>query len=262
MHINHRLPVRWTGAAMVTAGMLIFGGALVSHPSSVAAGSAQSNKGDVWVDNVSQPSGPGHEMDPHLDCADINVWGNALAPSSGTYTVDGWAPSGTGKDDQAWPGTAKSPSTQPWSYSGAGNKVVSVIDVDTLLDHAIANGDTAQAQQGFHFKLQFTADPQKHKTFWVKCEAATPTPTATPTATPTPTPTPTPTATPTATPTPATVTTTSSSVAAVSATAGSKATPVSTPSTGADVPFGAGMLLALGGLTTLGASYRRRRKVS
>ena len=260
MHIRNRLSVRWTGAAMVTAGMLVFGGALVTHPSSVAASNAHGNSGDVWVDNVGQPAGPGHEMDPHLACGDINVWGNGLAPSSGTYTVDGWAPSGTGKDDQAWPGTAQSPSTQSWSYSGPGNAVVSVIDVDALLANAIANGDTAQAQQGFHFKLQFTADPQKHKTFWVRCAAPTPTPSATPTPTPTATPTPTPTPTPTATP----VATTTSSVAGVAATASPAAPvkPVAIPSTGADAPFGLGMLLSLGGLTTLAASYLRRRRES
>jgi len=258
MHIGHRLSVRWTGAAMVTAGILVFGGAIVTTPSSVAASNAHGNAGDVWVDNVGQPPGPGHEMDPHLACGDINVWGNGLAPSSGTYTVDGWPPSGTGKKDQAWPGTAKSPSTQSWSYSGPGSTVVSVIDVDTLLAHAMANGDTAQAQQGFHFKLQFTADPQKHKTFWVRCAAPTPTPTEKPTPTPTATPTPTPTPTPTATP----VATTTSSVAAASTAVAPSAVKVSTPSTGADAPFGLGMLLALGGLTTLGASYLRRRKAS
>ena len=47
-------------------------------------GSAQGNAGDVWVDNVGQPSGPGHEQDPHLMCADINLWGNGLADASGT----------------------------------------------------------------------------------------------------------------------------------------------------------------------------------
>src|SRR5438552_2973026 len=88
----------------------------------------------------------------HAECQ-VYGWGNAVAPSSGTYTVDGWPPSGTGKKDQAWPGTAKSPSTQSWSYSGRGSTVVSVIDVDTLLAHAMDNGDTAQAQEGFHFKL-------------------------------------------------------------------------------------------------------------
>ncbi|MDP9325876.1 MAG: hypothetical protein M3O87_04980, partial [Candidatus Dormibacteraeota bacterium] len=69
----------------------------------LAATAGDDNKGDVWVDNVGQPAGPGHEMDPHLKCQDINLWGSALADAGGTYTVDGWEPSGSGDGDQAWP---------------------------------------------------------------------------------------------------------------------------------------------------------------
>jgi hypothetical protein len=37
--------------------------------------------------------------------------------------------------------------------------------------NAKANGDAPVNKQGFHFKLQFSQDPQKHKTFWVNCPA-------------------------------------------------------------------------------------------
>jgi hypothetical protein len=121
------------------------------------------NAGDVWVDNVvpsgPQYGGPGHEMDPHLACANINLWGAKLADPGGKYTIDSWPPSGTGM--QAY--------SSSWSYSGRGSQVIDTIDVQKLVAAAIANHDTPQANQGFHFKLQFSADPQKHKTFWVNC---------------------------------------------------------------------------------------------
>ena len=177
---------------------LVAGFSLIAAVPALADPNGDSNAGDVWVDNVGQPPGPGHEMDPHLACADINLWGDKLADASGTYTIDGWEPSGSGAGDQAWPGTAAHPGNAPWSYNGSlgGSQVISVIDVDTLIANAVANGDTPQAQQGYHFKLQFSQDPQKHKTFWVNCPApetvTPPTPTPTPTGgqgagTPTPT---------------------------------------------------------------------------
>jgi hypothetical protein len=133
-----------------------------------AATGGDSNKGDVWVDNVGQPAGPGHEMDPHLKCQDINLWGDKLADSGGHYTIDGWPPSGAKKQAYA----------SSWSYNRAegGTQVLDVIDVHKLVAAAVANGDAPVNKQGLHFKLQFSQDPQKHKTFWVKCPATTPPP--------------------------------------------------------------------------------------
>ena len=126
-------------------------------------GPGDSNAGDVWTDNVGQPSGPGHEQDPHLSCSDINIWAAGLADGSGTYTVDGWPPSGSQEQDYSG----------NWSYntSTGGAQVVSVIPVQTLINTAIANGDSPKNKNGFHFKLEFGQDPQKHKTFWVACPA-------------------------------------------------------------------------------------------
>lgn len=133
-----------------------------------AAAAAPTNKGDVWVDNVGQPPGPGHEMDPHLACADINLWGDKLAGSGGAYTIDGWSPSGT--KQQAYAST--------WTYDKAtgGDQITDVISVQTLIANAEANGDAPINKQGFHFKLQFVQNPQKHKTFWVDCPGTPPPP--------------------------------------------------------------------------------------
>jgi hypothetical protein len=178
------------GVAVVTAavGIGVATSATAVGASPALASTGNKNAGDVWVDNVGQPAGPGHEMDPHLACADINLWGNGLADSSGTFTIDGWPPSGS--HEQVYSAT--------WSYNTrqGGDQITQVVSVKTLVANAVAAGDAPVNGQGLHFKLQFVQDPQKHKTFWVRCSSG-PTPTPTPTPTPRPTPTPTPTATPT-----------------------------------------------------------------
>jgi hypothetical protein len=130
-----------------------------------AASGGDSNRGDVWLDNVGQPAGPGHEMDPHLACADINLWGANLADASGVFTIDGWPPSG--RQEQVYPASGSA----AWHYSGGKQaRVIAVIPVRTLIANAAAKGDSP-AHQGYHFKLQLSQDPQKHKTFWVNCPA-------------------------------------------------------------------------------------------
>jgi hypothetical protein len=152
-------------AALLAVGVVAIGLAL---PALAGAAPKSGNAGDVWVDNVGQPPGPGHEMDPHLACANINLWGNGLSGASGTYTIDGWPPSGS--QEQVYSGS--------WSYSSAqgGDQILDVIDVQTLIANATKAGDAPINKQGYHFKLQFVQDPQKHKTFWVKCQAPKPPP--------------------------------------------------------------------------------------
>jgi hypothetical protein len=154
--------------ALAAAGAL----ALAAAPAALGASGGNSNAGDVWTDNVGQPAGPGHEQDPHLACTDINLWGSGLADASGTYTIDGWPPSG--KQEQDYSST--------WTYVQAkgGSQVISVINVSKLIAAAQASGDTPVNKQGYHFKLQFSQDPQKHKTFWVNCPAPTPPPAGSP----------------------------------------------------------------------------------
>jgi len=160
------------GVAAILGGvsLLFVAGASAGNGSSVSNGNSNhtsagdKNAGDVWTDNVGQPAGPGHEQDPHLKCADINLWGNGLADSSGTYTIDGWPPSGSQEEDYS----------STWSYdtTAGGTQVISVINVGLLTSTATANGDSPINKQGLHFKLQFVQDPQKHKTFWVTCKPA------------------------------------------------------------------------------------------
>jgi hypothetical protein len=144
-------------AVCTIACVLIGGGA-----AALGSSGGNSNAGDVWVDNVGQPSGPGHEMDPHLACQDINLWGSGLADPGGSFTVDGWPPSGSQEQDYA-------PTSWKYNQPMGGSQVLQVISVSTLIKNAIAHGDSPVNKQGFHFKLEFSQDPQKHKTFWVNC---------------------------------------------------------------------------------------------
>jgi uncharacterized repeat protein (TIGR01451 family) len=182
---HHRARLAGAGVALCLAGApawLLVG---ANSPGVLASSPGDANKGDAWVDNVGQPPGPGHEMDPHLACADINLWGDKMADEAGSYTIDGWPPSG--RMEQVYPASGDG----HWSYdvSRGGPQVMDVIDVHKLVDTAVARGDAPQNKQGFHFKLQLGQDPQKHKTFWVNCpEPQKPSPTPTPTPTPSPAP--------------------------------------------------------------------------
>ena len=276
--LARRITVRLTGAAIATGGLALIGVGTVGSPVlsngiALQAAGGDSNGGDVWVDNVGQPAGPGHEQDPHLSCTNINLWGNSLADSSGTYTIDGWPGTGTGAGDLVY-GVAT------WHYNTAagGDQVISVINVQTLLADALANGDTLQAQQGLHFKLQLLQDPQKHKTFWVNCVPATTTTSSTTSSTASTT-TSTSTATSTTSTAPGGATSTTSAAPGATTTttpaaltttvtsagvgAGVLGASTSTPSTGADVEFGLGLGLMIGGAALAagaGPLFRRLKK--
>lgn len=150
---------RSLSGAWVVCGLLALSSALPA--TALAASGGDANAGDVWVDTAGAPAGPGHEMDPHLPCANIDLWGAKLADSGGGFTIDGWPPSGA--RSQAYSGS--------WSYdtAGGGSQVIAVIDVNTLIAGAAANGDAPHNAQGYHFKLQLSQDPRKSKTFWVDC---------------------------------------------------------------------------------------------
>jgi len=252
-----------TGAALVLATTPVAAGP--------GAGGSGNNRGDAWVDAVGQGQ-VGHENDPHLGCNDIAISGAMLNDASGPFTIQGWPPSGRREVD--WSAT--------WHYGTAtgGSQVIATVPVHMLIAAATGSGDTAQPQQGFHFKLDLE-DPRtgasvgddKYKVFWVDCPSVspgvttpTPTPRGTPTPTPTPAPTPTPSGgvgglTPTPTPTPRSgvegITTTPSPASGVAGTTAS-GTGAAVPFTGAALPLGLAGGLALAGLGLLGAARRRR----
>src|SRR5260221_11438268 len=79
-----------------TLAALITALAAIAVPgAAMAATGGDNNAGDFWVDTVGAPQGTGHEMDPHLPCANVNVWGDQLADPSEAYTVIGIPPSGS-----------------------------------------------------------------------------------------------------------------------------------------------------------------------
>jgi hypothetical protein len=160
--LQHNTSIRRLLAAVVAVLAL----AVVVPGVALAAAGGDNNKGDAWVDSVGEPPGPGHEMDPHLPCVNINLWGDKMADSGGSYKIYGWEPSGN--KDQAY--------SSNWSYNGlaGGSQVMDVINVQQLIAAAVANGDAPVNGQGFHFKLALSQDPHKYKTFWVNCGIPTP----------------------------------------------------------------------------------------
>lgn len=188
------MTLRLAGAVLATAGIAVIGIGTINTPLFSSKLHLVDSKGDIWVDtiNAADTTESGHEQDPHLPCEDINLWGNGLDASNGVFTVYSISPSDTDGDgsgaDQDWPTSGSA----PWTYTGTGNQILATITAKTLIANAIANGDVAQPQQGFHFKINFesvtttssttetTTDDAKTKTFWVDC---TPPTTTTTTAT-------------------------------------------------------------------------------
>ena len=249
------------GAAMVVVGATLLG--LTSLSTSTA--SASTSKGDVWVDNVGSDAYNGHETDPMLECADIDIWADKLVTSSGNFDIFSIPPSNK-KDTLVYSGK--------WKYktSTGGDQIIAVVDVTKLISSTVKAGGVEKTH-GYHFKLDVyqTESDTKYKTFWVDCEPPTPTPTPTPTATPTSTPEETPTPTPTPTPT-ATVQPTATATATPTSSGGvlgTSATPtpkpkssvlaISTPATGAGsgIELLAALFLILCGSSLIVASRLR-----
>lgn len=242
-----RRTLRRAGAGLLMAGLALFvaagtagassGGQRVMTPS-------DNNHGDIWVDVAGNPTPTGHPENPHLTCADINVWADYMANSDGAFQIFSKEPSGDNGEltDQA--GT--------WAYDTeqGGNQVITVLSGQALVNSADAAGATKQENQGYKFKIVVEQNPEKSKVFWVDCDPSTPegSPTASPT--PTETPTATPTETPTGTPTGSAQALTSSPTS--TPTGGTKAI-VNTPSTGAG-PDTVGPLAFLGLLMMIGGA--------
>ena len=140
---------------------------------------------------TTEDTNPNHT--PHLPCANIEVMGKGMGDASGAYSVDVWPPTGNmtpvyGKDvsgasvltGQMTPGDVGNNGT--WTFDAAKHayQVMDIIDVDALVHNADVAGGHEHPIQGYHFKLQFGQDPQKHKTFWVDCPSPSQPPVVTP----------------------------------------------------------------------------------
>jgi len=145
-----------------TAGIgLCLGGVAISAWSSAISVRA-ANSGDIFIQSAGAGAPSGHATDPHLSCADIDLWGAGLADPSSTFTIAGAPPSGS--DETVY--------SASWSYSSAvaDPQIIAVVPVATLIADAAAAGDTP-ASNGYHFKIDFAQNSGKSKTFWIDCPA-------------------------------------------------------------------------------------------
>ncbi|MFN2464448.1 MAG: hypothetical protein ABR573_11185 [Candidatus Dormibacteria bacterium] len=136
------------------------------------------------------------DHNPHLPCANIEVMGKDMGDATGSYSIDYWPPTGNkggvygknsdGSSALSLPtminGDADVSNNGRWAYNNSptllskmgkkgGYQVMDIIDVSALVHNAQLINPDPHDIQGYHFKLQFSQDPQKHKTFWVKCAA-------------------------------------------------------------------------------------------
>jgi hypothetical protein len=205
------------GAFAVTATTLA-GGALRAQAAEIIVN-------DVWVDNVGGHAGPFHDDDRKLDCAPITVTGARFEHSSGAFEIVLQKP--TGSDQRLF--------RADWRYDRrkAGSQLLETISGAGLVARARALGISPHGEDGFHLAFRFLQQPHQHKQFWVsadcirKAAAAAPPPAAVVPA-------------PAAAPAPPR--------AAV------KAAAVTSPKTGADLPYAGAALLVLAGAGCLGAA--------
>ena len=123
-----------------TAGIgLCLGGVAVSAWSSAISVRA-ANTGDIFIQNAGAGAPSGHDNDPKLSCADIDLWGSGLVLSTSTFGIAGLAPTGSGE-------TVYSAS---WTYSSAvaDPQIIAVVPVATLIADAAAAGPTEVRSAG------------------------------------------------------------------------------------------------------------------
>ena len=104
-----------------TAGIgLCLGGVAISAWSSAISVRA-ANSGDIFIQSAGAGAPSGHATDPHLSCADIDLWGAGLADPSSTFTIAGAPPSGS--DETVY--------SASWSYSSAvaDPQIIAVVPV-------------------------------------------------------------------------------------------------------------------------------------
>jgi hypothetical protein len=180
---------------------------------------------DVWVDNAGEHAGPFHDDDRKLSCEPITVTGARFEHSSGAFEIVLQKP--TGKDQRVL--------LADWRYDRgkAGSQLLHTISGAALVARARALGVSPHGAAGYHLAFRFLQEPHQHKQFWVsadclrKAAAAAPPPAA-------------------GVPAPA--------AAPAPPRAAVKAAAVTSPKTGADLPYAGAALLVLAGAGCLGAA--------
>src|ERR1700739_4371893 len=71
---------RWLAGASLTAGAVLILAVVGAVP-------ALQNKGDIWTQPAGTADDPGHSQDVHLPCGSVDIWGDGLAQSSGTWVL-------------------------------------------------------------------------------------------------------------------------------------------------------------------------------
>jgi len=134
---------------------------LVLIMSAVGALPVAAAQGDIWT----QPGGTaeethGHSQEVHLPCGNVDIWGDKLDSSSGSWVLYHQPP-----PNPPGPGTVITKGT--YAYPGDGSHLIATIPRSVF-----------QSAVGSHFKIE--VDNKKSKTFWVDCPLAQPTLTTAP----------------------------------------------------------------------------------
>ena len=134
---------------------------LVLIMSAVGALPVAAAQGDIWT----QPGGiaeetHGHSQEVHLPCGNVDIWGDKLDSSSGSWVLYHQPPPNP-------PGHGTVITKGTYAYPGDGSHLIATIPRSVF-----------QSAVGRHFKIE--VDNKKSKTFWVDCPLAQPTLTTAP----------------------------------------------------------------------------------
>jgi hypothetical protein len=134
---------------------------LVLIMSAVGALPVAAAQGDIWT----QPGGiaeetHGHSQEVHLPCGNVDIWGDKLDSSSGSWVLYHQPPPNP-------PGHGTVITKGTFAYRGDGSHLIATIPRSVF-----------QSAVGRHFKIE--VDNKKSKTFWVDCALALPTLTTAP----------------------------------------------------------------------------------
>jgi hypothetical protein len=125
--------------------------ALVLIISALGALPARAAQGDIWTQPAGTPEETsGHSQEAHLACGAVDLWGDKLDQTSGTWVLYQIPPPNIGHTQLA---------SGDYTYNPDSVQKIATIGASVF--------DTAT---GSHFKVEVNDGSQKSKTFWLDCK--------------------------------------------------------------------------------------------
>lgn len=114
----------------------------------------------VWVNDAGSTAGSHHAENRRLDCGNLDVIGDDIEHSGGSWKVS--------TEDPTGPETTVASGTWAYAPKAEGKQVIATLPGASMVSAAQAAGATAHPEDGFHFSLRVKhADVEHERHFWV-----------------------------------------------------------------------------------------------